>query len=108
MLLILSADHIIRDLKIFSKVLNKVQSSIRNNLVTFGIIPKHPETGYGYIESEFVLDKNNIKGSRIKRFIEKPNKISSTTCKSKKYTWNSGMFIFKNSLIIKELNKYAH
>ena len=50
------------------------ESASENNLVTFGIIPSHPETGYGYIESEFVLDKNNIKGSRIKSFIEKPNK----------------------------------
>ena len=109
LLLILSADHIIRDLNIFSKVLQKgCESALENNLVTFGIIPKYPDTGYGYIESEFVLDKNNIRGSRIKRFIEKPNEeLAQKLIKSKKYTWNSGMFIFKNSLIIKELNKHA-
>ena len=109
LLLTLSADHIIRDLNVFSKVLRQgFNSAAENNLVTFGIIPKHPETGYGYIESEFILDKNNIKGSRIKRFIEKPNKkLAQQLVKSKKYTWNSGMFVFKNSLIIKELNKHA-
>ncbi len=109
LLLVLSADHIIKDLNIFSKVLQKgCESALENNLVTFGIIPKNPETGYGYIESEFVLDNKNIKGSRIKRFIEKPNKeLAQKLFKSKKYTWNSGMFIFKNSLIIKELNKHA-
>ena len=109
LLLILSADHIIRDINIFSKVLQKgFESALENNLVTFGIIPNQPETGYGYIESEFVLDKNNIKGSRIRRFIEKPNKeLAQKLVKSKKYTWNSGMFVFKNSLIIKELNTHA-
>ena len=109
LLLILSADHIIRDLNIFIKVLQQgCKSALENYLVTFGIIPTHPETGYGYIESEFVLNKNNIKGSRIKRFIEKPNKtLAQKLFKSKKYTWNSGMFLFKNSLIIKELNKHA-
>ena len=108
LLLILSADHIIRDLNIFIKVLQQgCKLALENYLVTFGIIPTHPETGYGYIESEFVLD-NNIKGSRIKRFIEKPNKkLAQKLIKSKKYTWNSGMFVFKNSLIIKELNKHA-
>ena len=109
LLLILSADHIIRDLSEFSKVLKQgCNSALENNLVTFGIIPKHPETGYGYIESEYVLDKNNLKGSRIIRFIEKPNKdLARELVKSKKFTWNSGMFVFKNSLIIKELNKHA-
>ena len=109
LLLILSADHIIRDLNIFAKVLKQgFTSALENNLVTFGIVPNHPETGYGYIESEFVLDKNNIKGSRIRRFIEKPNKeLAQKLFKSKQYTWNSGMFVFKNSLIIKELSKHA-
>ena len=109
LLLILSADHIIRDHNIFIKVLQKgCESALESYLVTFGIIPTHPETGYGYIESEFVLDINNIKGSRIKRFIEKPNeKLAQKLFESKKYTWNSGMFVFKNSLIIKELNKHA-
>ncbi len=109
LLLILSADHIIRDLNVFSKVLKQgCKSALENNLVTFGIVPNHPETGYGYIESEFILDKHNIKGSRIKRFIEKPDKeLAQKLVKSKKYTWNSGMFVFRNSLIIKELNKYA-
>ena len=75
LLLILSADHIIRDLNIFIKVLEQgCKSALENYLVTFGIIPTHPETGYGYIESEHILDTNNITGSRIKRFIEKPNK----------------------------------
>lgn len=109
LLLILSADHVIRDQNVFTKVLQQgCNSALENNLVTFGIVPNHPETGYGYIESEFVLDVNNIKGSRIKRFIEKPNKeLAQKLFMSKKYTWNSGMFLFKNSLIIEELNKYA-
>ena len=75
---------------------------------TFGVIPNRPETGYGYIESESVLNKENIDGVRIKKFIEKPNKEEAKKLiKSKRYSWNSGMFIFKTKLILDELNKYS-
>ena len=109
LLLVLSADHIIRERKIFQKVLKKSFDYAQNgNLVTFGIVPHYPETGYGYIESELIVDKNKIECSRIKKFIEKPNKeLAKKLIKDKKYTWNSGIFMFKASQIIKELEKYA-
>ena len=101
LLLILSADHMIKDNNIFTKVLKKgFYYALNDNLVTFGIVPNGPETGYGYIESELVLDNKNIKGSKIKKFIEKPDKeIAKQLIKSSRYTWNSGMFIFKTKLI---------
>ena len=72
LLLVLSADHIIKDVSIF-KSYKGFKNAQEGNLVTFGIIPNRPETGYGYIESLLPLDKEIIKGSRIKEFIEKPN-----------------------------------
>ena len=46
-----------------------------DNLVTFGVIPNRPEIGYGYIESESDMEKEKINGSKIVKFIEKPNKV---------------------------------
>ncbi len=108
-LLILSADHIIQDENIFRKTLEEgFKSAEEGNLVTFGVIPTKPEPGYGYIESELNLDKENIKGSKIKKFIEKPNKdLACKLFSSKKYTWNSGIFVFKTKVIIDEFEKHA-
>ncbi len=109
LLLILSADHMIGDIDVFHRVLMEgFKYAERENLVTFGIVPDYAETGYGYIESEFILDTENIIGSKVKKFIEKPNKdLAKEFIKSKKYTWNSGMFVFKTSLIIRELEEKA-
>ena len=84
------------------------KSAEEDNLVTFGILPNKPEVGYGYIESESILDKEAIKGSKIIKFIEKPNEdLAQKLIESKRYTWNSGMFVFKTKVIINELQKYA-
>lgn len=109
LILVLSADHVIKDIEIFHKSLKVgFEYAERGNLVTFGVIPNRPETGYGYIESESILNKENIDGIRIKKFIEKPNKEEAKKLiKSKRYSWNSGMFIFKTKLILDELNKYS-
>ena len=108
-LLVLSADHIIKDIDHFVKVLKEgFKSAKEDNLVTFGIIPNRPDIGYGYIESESNLDRETIKGSKIIKFIEKPNEdLANKLIDSKRYTWNSGMFVFKTKIIINELNKYA-
>ena len=73
-LLILSSDHIIRDPEIFIKVIiSGLEYTERERLVTFGIIPKSPETRYGYIKSKEPLLEENLKGSNIESFIEKPD-----------------------------------
>tara|TARA_B100000886_G_scaffold340505_1_gene310613 strand:+ start:3260 stop:4702 length:1443 start_codon:yes stop_codon:yes gene_type:complete len=109
LLLVLSADHIIEKVDIFLEVLKKgIDCAEDNKLVTFGIIPKYPETGYGYIESESVFKKGVINTSKIKQFIEKPNKeLAKKLIQSNKFTWNSGMFIFKTSLILKEIENHS-
>ena len=73
-LLILSADHEIKNVERFLEVIKKGLNILENNnLVTFGITPTQPETGYGYIQSEEPYIKGYIKGSKIKNFIEKPD-----------------------------------
>ena len=106
-LLILSADHLINDSKSFHETIEKgIFYSNQEDLVTFGIVPNSPETGYGYIEAKDELSKENI-SSKIEKFIEKPNKeLAETLIKDKKYTWNSGIFLFKATTILKELKKY--
>ncbi len=106
-LLILSADHKINNNIKFTEIIQAGYSAaLRNELVTFGIIPRYPETGYGYIESEKPL--KNIEGSKIKRFIEKPSKaVAKEFIKDKRFSWNSGIFMFKTKTIFEELQKYS-
>ncbi len=108
LLLVLSADHKIKDNKEFKKVIKKgIEYALDENLVTFGIVPKHAETGYGYIEGESSIDNDELGASKIRKFIEKPNEdLAKELIRSKKYMWNSGMFLFKTNLILNELEKY--
>ena len=108
-LLVLSADHEIKNNKNFLKVIKKgLDYSSNGKLVTFGIIPKYPETGYGYIEGDKPFKIDQIEGIKIKRFIEKPSpQLAQKLIMNKSFTWNSGMFLFKAKTILSELNKYA-
>ena len=106
-LLVLSSDHEIKNADILKRAISDgLKYASLGKLVTFGIVPKSPETGYGYIEAfEELTTKKNI--SEIKNFIEKPPKeIAEKLIKDKRYTWNSGIFMFKASKIIEELSKY--
>ncbi len=108
-LLVLAADHEINDTNTFIKVINKgIEYLDKDYLVTFGIIPDSPETGFGYIEGFKKFNKEKIEGIEIKRFIEKPNlDLAKKLIKNKYFTWNSGMFLFRATTYIKELKKYA-
>ena len=108
-LLVLSADHKIKDKNEYKRVIEEgYKQAEKGNLVTFGVIPTYPETGYGYIESINKLDKKNIEGSDIKNFIEKPNKnLAAELIKNNKFTWNSGIFMFSTNIYLRELKKYA-
>ena len=102
-LLVLAADHSIKDEGEFINVLEEgYKYANLDNLVTFGIMPTSPEVGFGYIESKDILDKNN-KVSSIVRFIEKPKlDLAKKLFLDKRFSWNSGMFMFKTSKIIEE------
>lgn len=104
-LCIFPADHVIKNSDAF---LAKLQSAIRlansGYIVTFGITPHYPETGYGYVEGgDLVSERAMI----IKRFVEKPNlKTAKSYINAGNFYWNSGMFAFKASVMIEEFEKY--
>ena len=107
-LLVLPADHIIEDINNFIKVIDKAFDEVkRGKLITFGITPSKPETGFGYIESEKELDDYNLKGEKIINFIEKPDleKAKKLVC-DKRFSWNSGIFFFKAEVFLQEILKY--
>jgi mannose-1-phosphate guanylyltransferase / mannose-6-phosphate isomerase len=89
-MLVLPADHLIRDTAAFHAAVTKAAAAAKNgNLVTFGILGREPETGYGYIE------RGKPDETRAREFIA-----------SGRFYWNSGMFMFKASRYLEELGKY--
>ena len=109
LLLILAADHVIENISEFQTVINSGKNyAHEGRLVTFGIVPTSAETGFGYIEAQKSFNqKEKITGLPIKKFIEKPNKETAEKfIKDSRFTWNSGMFLFKASSIINELEKF--
>ncbi len=107
-LLVLSSDHDIKNIEKFLTVVEVgLKFAEKNKLVTFGVVPKSPEIGYGYIKAIKPLEKK-IEGYGIESFIEKPDiKTAKELIKDNRYTWNSGMFMFKAKEIIKEINKFS-
>ena len=74
-------------------------------MVTFGIVPTHPETGYGYIQAQATLRPNSA--TPVAQFCEKPNlETAQAFLKAGTYTWNSGMFLFKASVFLEELGTH--
>ena len=94
------ADHIISDLQGYGQAIEDAMALARDNyIVTFGIVPDYPETGFGYIES---------KGYDVISFKEKPShEKAKEYIKKGNFYWNSGMFLFKAGIIVNELMKYA-
>jgi len=104
-LLILSADHYIKDIKAFHNAI-KIAESIAEGgkLVTFGVLPTKPETGYGYIEANLSEEAEHY---AVKSFTEKPSLNNAQLyVDNGNYLWNSGIFMFKASIYLKELNKF--
>lgn len=106
-LLITPTDHSISDIEEFHNTINiGIKEVERGKIVTFGIKPTHAETGYGYLEVE---NKNFKKSQKLVSFVEKPKKsVAEKMIKNGNFLWNSGMFLFKASDIIKEFEKYAN
>lgn len=105
LLLILAADHVIRDESVFLASIRKAVSHAEaDKLVTFGIVPTYPETGYGYIRrgSNVADDAFNVA-----EFVEKPgHELACSYLSSGEYYWNSGMFLFRASQYLAELRRY--
>ncbi|WP_257293783.1 mannose-1-phosphate guanylyltransferase/mannose-6-phosphate isomerase [Endozoicomonas sp. YOMI1] len=127
-LLVLAADHVIQDEKAFHQAVETaLPTTMDGKLVTFGIVPTHPETGYGYIRAGEKLIGNREEGIADKttepkpsthpssltttysvaQFIEKPDlETAQGYLASGGYYWNSGMFLFKASRYLEELKQF--
>jgi len=105
LLLVLPADHIIRDHKAFHQAIEKAERLARDGaLVTFGVVPDRPHTGYGYIKRSA---KARHGGYIVEKFVEKPDRENAEKLlASGDYLWNSGMFMFRASRYLEELEKY--
>lgn len=105
LLLVLAADHVIQNQAAFTQaVRNAVEPAAQGMLVTFGIVPTAPETGYGYIKQG---DTVGDTAYRVAQFVEKPNLATAEQyLASGEYYWNSGMFLFKASRYLNELKAH--
>lgn len=102
-LVILPSDHVIQSEETFQKALSRaIELAEEDALVTFGIVPGHAETGYGYIRRGEAQDDVY----KVAAFVEKPDQATADEYfKSGDYYWNSGMFVFKASTFMAELMK---
>jgi mannose-1-phosphate guanylyltransferase/mannose-6-phosphate isomerase len=107
-LLVLPADHFIRDVPAFHQALRiGEQLAEKNYLITFGIVPESPETGYGYILKGDAIADADGPATAIARFVEKPDlDTAKTYMASGDYFWNSGMFMFRASAFLKEMKRF--
>lgn len=98
-LIVTPSDHLIEDKEVYKEAMQKAIELAENDyIVTFGVQPTRPETGYGYIEH---------KGDKVLSFREKPNHITAQDfIEQGNFLWNSGMFCFKAKVLLKELKKF--
>jgi mannose-1-phosphate guanylyltransferase/mannose-6-phosphate isomerase len=121
-LLILPADHVIRDAEALCAAVTAAYPHARNGrLITFGVVPTAPETGYGYIRKGIPLDQKDAQEEichasritchevfKVAKFVEKPNRETAEQyLASGDYYWNSGMFMFQASSYLEELQRLA-
>jgi len=124
LLLVLPADHVIRDAAALRQaILSAVGPAGAATLLTFGIVPTAPETGYGYIRKGEILEQAESRGANnpnlgsrvatndvfaVAAFVEKPDRATAESyLRSGDYFWNSGMFLFRASVFLEELSKQA-
>ena len=106
LLLVLPADHVIRDVDAFVDAVGRaVPLAQKGRLMTFGVVPSSPETGYGYIKCGAELDAGLYD---LERFVEKPDVATAQAyLDSGNYLWNSGMFLLRAATYLDELAEYA-
>jgi len=109
LMLVLAADHVIADEEAFrTSVRQAIPWAEKGKLVTFGIVPDMPETGYGYIRrGELAQGQEDAVAFDVAQFVEKPNlETAQGYVASGEYYWNSGMFLFRAGRYLEELKKY--
>lgn len=105
-ILVVPSDHLIENNQKFYETVKKGEKlAEKGYIVTFGIEPSYPETGYGYIN---ILKTPVLDGFKVKEFVEKPDaKTAKKYVEAKTYFWNSGIFMFKASTMIEEIKKLS-
>ena len=108
-MVVVPADHVVKAEKKFMKAVQFAMKLAQDgHLVTFGIHPSRPETGYGYIQPNKrrrLRVQGSFVGYSVAQFVEKPNLATAKRyCRSKNYFWNSGIFVWKASMILDELS----
>ncbi|HCD7866600.1 TPA: NTP transferase domain-containing protein, partial [Escherichia coli] len=108
LMLVLAADHIINNQSAFHDAIRVAeQYADEGHLVTFGIVPNAPETGYGYIQRGVALTDSAHAPYQVARFVEKPDRERAEVyLASGEYYWNSGMFMFRAKKYLSELAKF--
>lgn len=104
LLLVLPADHLIKDQQAFLQAIEQGrEAAAAGQMVTFGILPTRPETGYGYIRAS----KDDGAVRTVQQFVEKPDQeLARSYLESGEYFWNSGMFLFRADRYLAELEEY--
>lgn len=107
LMFVFPSDHLIKFNKMFIRTLEDAceVAGKDNNLVTIGIVPDYPETGYGYIKFDSQITDGHA--YKVDRFVEKPSlEVAKEYLATEEYLWNSGMFIWKISSILKNIQKF--
>lgn len=110
-IIVLPSDHAISKQKNFLSVIKSADAYIDSNpasIITLGILPSRPETGYGYIKYVGdIININNHEVKKVERFVEKPSVEKAITYLNEgSYLWNAGMFVFNSTFMLAELKKY--
>ncbi len=111
-MIVLPSDHLIKDEEKFRGILEEANYFLEENkkaIITLGIKPDRPETGYGYIKyTKGISENDDFNVFKVDKFVEKPNvEIAKEYLENGLYLWNGGMFLWKISTIIDEIKKYC-
>ena len=102
----LAADHVFRDGRLFTRLCQEAgEAAAAGSIVTFGVKPDHPATGYGYIRAGEAIDAAG-KVRKVEAFVEKPDVVKAQSFVEEGYIWNSGNFIFRADVMLEELNRF--
>jgi mannose-1-phosphate guanylyltransferase/mannose-6-phosphate isomerase len=106
LVLVLAADHLVRDVPRFrATVAAGAEAARQGHIVTFGIEPTMPATGYGYIEPGEAIGGSET--CRVRRFVEKPDAATAQRYLAEGYLWNSGNFLFQASTLLAEYERFS-
>ena len=104
-ILLMPADHVIADPAGFRAEVLAASAATQDNIVTFGIAPTAPETGYGYIQGGVLLHEGI---HRVSRFVEKPERaLAEQYLKEGGYSWNAGLFLYRPDLFLEEARRFC-